>query len=225
MGITLTAFERSPDGGQGLARDTRVRWALEEVGQPYEVRLLSFKAMKEPDHLALHPFGQIPTFEQDGLALFETGAIVLHIAQRHAGLLPEDTHARARAVMWMFAALNTVEPPILELVHAKLFEGDKPWTTERLPMLRERVHRVLSKLSARLGAADWLEGDFSAGDLMMVSVLLRSRSTGLLDEYANLAAYVARGEARPAYQRAFAAQRAINAPESQPALPKSCQWE
>ena len=212
MTITITAFERSPDGGKGLARDTRVRWALEEVGQPYEVRLVSFRAMKEPAHLALHPFGRIPTYEEDGLVLFETGAIVFHIAERHAGLLPDDVHARARAVAWMFAALNTVEPPILELANARLLEGDKPWSRERQPLVEDRVRVPLNQLSRRLGDADWLEGAFSAGDLMMVSVLLRLRSSGILDECPNLAAYDARGEARPAYRRAFAAQLAINRP-------------
>lgn len=210
MTITLSAFERSPDGGKGLARDTRVRWAFEEVHQPYQVRLVSFRAMKEPAHLARHPFGQIPTYEKDDLVLFETGAIVLHIAQQHAGLLPEDAHARARAITWLFAALNTVEPPILELANAKLQEGDKPWHTDRLPLVMDRMRDRLRQLAARLGNADWLEGTFSAGDLMMVSVLLRLRSSGLLEEFPTLAAYVARGEARPAYQRAFAAQWAIN---------------
>jgi glutathione S-transferase len=212
MTITITAFERSPDGGKGLARDTRVRWALEEVGQPYEVRLVSFKAMKEPAHLALHPFGQIPTYEEGSLALFETGAIVLHIAGRHAGLLPDDADARARAIAWMFAALNTVEPPVVELGMAKLFESDKPWFAQRMPLLEDRVRNRLSQLSSRLGDADWLDGAFSAGDLMMVSVLLRARSSGLLEEYPNLAAYLARGEARAAYKRAFAAQLAVNNP-------------
>jgi glutathione S-transferase len=212
MTPTITAFERSPDGGKGLARDTRVRWALEEVGQPYKVRLVSFGAMKEPAHLALHPFGQIPTYEEGDLALFETGAIVFHIAQRHGGLLPDDANARARAITWMFAALNTVEPPILELTIAKLLEGDKPWSAERLPLVRDRVRNRLGQLSPRLGEAEWLDGAFSAGDLMMVSVLLRSMASGLLDEYPNLAAYVARGEARPAYKRAFDAQLAINKP-------------
>lgn len=211
MTVTITAFERSPDGGKGLARDTRVRWALEEVGQAYEVRLVSFRAMKEPAHLAIHPFGQIPTYEEGDLALFETGGIVLHLAQRHAGLLPDDADARARAITWMFAAVNTVEPPILELAIAKIQEGDKPWAQERLPLVRDRVRNRLQPLSDRLGDAEWLDGAFSAGDLMMVSVLLRSRPSGLLDEYPNLAAYVARGEARPAYQRAFAAQYAVNA--------------
>jgi len=210
MAITITAFERSPDGGKGLARDTRVRWALEEVGQPYQVRLVSFRAMKEPAHLALHPFGQIPTYEEGDLALFETGAIVLHVAQRHAGLLPDDANARARATAWMFAAVNTVEPPILDLATARLFEADKPWSRERQPLVEDRVRDRLKQLSARLGDADWLDGAFSAGDLMMASVLLRVRSSGILDEYPNLAAYLARGEARPAYQRAFAAQLAVN---------------
>ena len=211
MTITLTAFERSPDGGKGLARDTRVRWALEEVGQPYDVRRVSFRAMKEPAHLRLHPFGQIPTYEEGDLVLFETGAIVFHIAERHAGLLPRDPDARARAIGWMFAALNTVEPPILELANARLLEGDKPWGRERMPLVEERVADRLRPLSVRLGDADWLDGAFSAGDLMMMSVLLRLRACGLLDRFPGLAAYVARGEARPAYQRAFAAQYAINA--------------
>ena len=216
MPITITAFERSPDGGKGLARDTRVRWALEEAGLAYDVRLVSFRAMKEPAHLALHPFGQIPTYEEDGLVLFETGAIVLYIAQRHGGLLPEDANARARAVAWMFAAVNTVEPPILELVTARIFEGDKPWSKERIPLVEERVRDRMKQLAARLGDADWLDGAFSAGDLMMVSVLLRLRPSGILDEFTSLAAYVARGEARPAYQRAFEAQLAVNAPAAPP---------
>lgn len=210
MTMTITAFELSPDGGKGLARDTRVRWALEEVGQPYEVRLVSFPALKEPAHLALHPFGQIPTFEEGDLVLFETGAIVLHLAERFPGLLPKNGNARARAITWMFAAVNTVEPPILELANLKILEADKPWTQERLPLVEERVSKRLQQLSKRLGNAEWLDGAFSAGDLMMVSVLLRVRSSGLLNGFPNLSAYLARGEARPAYQRAFEAQAAIN---------------
>jgi glutathione S-transferase len=209
MTPTITAFERSPDGGKGLARDMRVRWALEEVGQPYEVRLVSFGAMKEPAHRALHPFGQIPTYQEGDLALFESGAIVLHIAERHAGLLPDDANARARAISWMFAALNTLEPPIFDLVIVRILEGDKPWYEQRLPIVKARIRDRLGELSRRLGDADWLDGAFSAGDLLMVTVLLRSRVSGMLDEYPNLCAYVARGEARPAYQRAFAAQLAV----------------
>jgi len=212
MTITITAFERSPDGGKGLARDTRVRWALEEVGQPYQVRLVPFAAMKESAHLALHPFGQIPTYEEGDLALFESGSIIQHIAERYGRLFPDDANARARAITWMFAAVNTVEPPILDLVIVKIVERDKPWAKDRLPLVEARIRNTLQRLSDRLGDAEWLDGAFSAGDLMMVSVLLRSRPSGLLDEYPNLAAYVARGEARPAYQRAFEAQRAINAP-------------
>jgi glutathione S-transferase len=210
MTITITAFERSPDGGKGLARDTRVRWALEEAGLPYEVRLVSFGAMKEAAHLALHPFGQIPTYEEGDLALFETGAIVLHIATHHIGLLPDDANARARAIAWMFAALNTVEPPVLDLVTVRILESDKPWSRERLPLVEDRIRDRLKQLSARLGDAEWLDGAFSAGDLMMVSVLLRLKASGLLDDYPNLSAYLARGEARPAYKRAFDAQLAVN---------------
>jgi glutathione S-transferase len=215
MTIVITAFERSPDGGKGLARDTRVRWALEEVNQPYEVRLVSFRAKTQPPHLRLHPFGLIPTYEEGELVLFETGAIVFHVAETHAGLFPVDADARARAITWMFAAVNTVEPPILELVTARFVEGDKPWTEERLPLVEDRIRNRLVQLSARLGDGDWLDGRFSAGDLMMVSVLLRLRASGLLDEFPRLADYVARGEARPAYKRAFAAQLAINAPDPQ----------
>lgn len=210
MTIIITAFERSPDGGKGLARDTRVRWALEEAGLPYEVRLVSFQAMKAPPHLALNPFGQIPTYEEGNLVLFETGAIILHIGENHPVLLPQEKNARARAIAWMFAAVNSVEPPILGLVTVRILEGDKPWAGERLPLVMNRIRERLNPLAARLGDAEWLDGDFSAGDLMMVSVLLRLRASGLLDEFPNLAAYVARGEARLAYQRAFAAQLAVN---------------
>ena len=209
MTPTITVFERSPDGGKGLARDMRVRWALEEVGQPYEVRLVSFAAMKEPAHRALHPFGQIPTYEEGELALFESGAIVFHIAERHTGLLPDDANARARAITWMFAALNTVEPPVNDRGMATLFDRDKPWYAERQPMLEDRVRVRLGELSSRLGDANWLDDVFSAGDLLMVTVLRRLSGSGMLEKYSNLSAYVARGEARPAYQRAFADQLAV----------------
>jgi len=209
MTVTITAFENSPDRGQGLARDMRVRWALEEVGQPYDVRLVSFKAMKEPAHRRLHPFGQIPTYEEGDLALFESGAIILHIAEQHAGLLPDDTKARARAITWMFAALNTVEPPIVDLEVAEYLEGDKPWYRERLLLIEDRVRGRLDELSARLGESGWLDGDFSAADMLMVTVLRRLEGSNILDDYPGLCAYIARGEARPAYKRAFAAQLAV----------------
>ncbi len=209
MTITITAFAASPDRGQGLARDMRVRWALEEVGQPYDVRLVSFAEMKEPAHRALHPFGQIPTYQEGDLALFETGAIVFHIAEHHAGLLPDDANARARAITWMFAALSTIEPPIVDLDIATLLECDESWYEQRLPAVEDRVRNRLGELSRRLGDADWLDGAFSAGDLMTVDVLRRLNGSGLLDDYPNLSAYVARGEARPAFKRAFAAQLAV----------------
>ena len=209
MTPTITAFERSPDRGKGLARDMRARWALEEVGQPYDVRLLSFSEMKESAHRMLHPFGQIPTYEEGNLALFESGAIVFHIAERHAGLLPDDANARARAITWMFAALSTVEPPVVEREAAMLVERDKAWYEERLPILEDRVRVRLGELSDRLGDADWLDDAFSAGDLLMVTVLRRLNGSGILEKYPNLSAYVARGEARPAYRRAFDDQLAV----------------
>jgi glutathione S-transferase len=209
MSITITAFEASPDRGRGLARDMGVRWALEEVGQPYDVRLVSFEAMKQPAHLARHPFGQIPTCEDGDLVLFESGAIVLHIAERHAGLLPDEGDARARAIGWMFAALSTLEPPIVERSMAAMFERDQAWYAARLPMLDDRVRTRLGQLSHRLGDADWLDGAFSAGDLVMINVLRRLKGSGLLEAYPNLVAYIARGEGRPAFQRAFADQLAV----------------
>lgn len=209
MTITITAFEQSPDRGQGLARDMPVRWALEEAGLPYAVRLLSFAALKQPAHLAHNPFGQIPAYEEGDLILFESGAIVLHIAQSHPGLLPQDANARARAVMWMFAALSTVEPPIVEYSTAMLLESGKSWSAERRPMLEQRIRTRLEQLSHRLGDADWLDSAFSAGDLMTVAVLRRLHSSGMLKDYPAVSAYVARGEARPAFQRAFDAQRAV----------------
>ncbi len=209
MTVTITAFERSPDRGKGLARDMPVRWALEEVGQPYRVRLVSFEALKQPAHMALQPFGQIPTFEEGDLALFESGAIVFHIAQHHGGLLPDDADARARAIAWMFAAQATIEPPIVDREAARFLESDKSWYEERRSGVERRISRRLGDLSARLGDADWLDGAFSAGDLMMITVLRRLESSDLLNPYPNLLAYVARGKARPAFQRAFDAQLAV----------------
>ena len=209
MTPTITAFERSPDRGRGLARDMRVRWAFEEVGQPYEVRLVSFAAMKAPAHLALHPFGQIPTYEEGDLGLFESGAIVLHIAERHSGLLPDDPNGRARAIAWMFAALNSVEPPIVNLSMLKIVERGRSWFEERLPLVEDQCRAMLTRLSARLGGSEWLDGGFSAADLLMVTVLRRLEGSGLIEEYPNIGAYIARGEARSAYKRAFADQLAV----------------
>lgn len=210
MTITITAFDRSPDGGKGLARDTRVRWALEEVGLQYQVRPMTFQALKEPEYLAFNPFGHIPVYQDGELVLFESGAIILHIAERHLGLLPQDDDSRARAKMWMFAALSSVEPSILDFSTARLFEGDKPWAQDRMPLVMDRLRSRMNQLAAWLTEREWLDGAFSAGDLMMVSVLQRLKPSGVLNEFPVLAAYVARGEARPAYRRAFDAQFAFN---------------
>lgn len=205
----LTAFATSPDRGQGLARDMRIRWALEELAVPYDVQLLSFVELKQPAHLARNPFGQIPTLQDGDRVLFESGAIVLYLAERHPGLLPNDPEARLRAIMWVFAALNTVEPPIVERSMAWVLEREQPWYAQRQAMLDGRVRLRLSQLSTQLDASQWLDGDFSAADLMMVSVLLRLKSSGLIDEYPSVATYVARATQRAAYQRAFAAQLAV----------------
>ena len=209
MTPTITAFENSPDRGRGLARDMAVRWAFEEVGQPYDVRLVSFREMKEPAHLARQPFGQIPSYEEGDLVLFESAAIVLRIAERHERLLPDDAAGRARAIAWMFAAKSTVEPVIVEAEAAFLMEREKSWFEQRQPMLKDRIRVRLGQLSNRLGDADWLDGEFSAGDLVMVNVLRRPAALALLEEFPNLQAYVARGEARPAFKRAFEAQHAV----------------
>lgn len=209
MTPTITAFENSPDRGRGMARDMPVRWAFEEVGQPYDIRLVSFAEMKQPAHMALQPFGQIPTYEDGDLGLFESGAIVLHIAECHAGLLPKDSDARARAIAWMFAAKSTVEPVIVESEVVKYLESDKSWSEERMAMVNDRIRDRLKQLAKRLGDADWLDGEFSAGDLLMINVLRRLSGSGILEEFPNLAAYVARGEARPAFKRAFEAQKAV----------------
>lgn len=187
----------------------QVRWALEELELAYDVRLLSFAAMKQAEHRARQPFGQIPTYEEDGLTSFESGAIVHHLAERHGGLLPADPAARARAVTWMFAAVSTVEPPIVEWAMARMLERDTPWFAARQPMLEDRVRTRLAQLADRLGEAAWLEGDFTAADLLMVGVVRRLGTSTLLAEQPRLQAYIARGEARPAFQRAFAAQRAV----------------
>lgn len=209
MTPTITAFAQSPDRGRGLARDMAVRWALAEVGQPYDVRLLSFAQLKESAHLTLQPFGQIPTFEDEEFALFESAGIVLHIAERHGGLLPVDAALRANAICWMFAAMSTIEPPIVERSMALLLESERPWHAERLAMIEERVRGRLEALARHLADRDWLGEVFSAGDLMLISVLRRLDGSALLAEQPTLCAYVARGEARPAFQAAFAAQLAV----------------
>jgi glutathione S-transferase len=203
----VTAYNWSPDKGAGLVRDMRVRWALEEVGQAYDVRYLDWGEQKAAPHRARSPFGQVPTWEEDGLVLFESGAIVQHIAEKWPGLLPMGPAARARAIEWMFAALNTVEPPVWELIIAKFIDGREEWAAARLPSVMQRLRVRLDELSARLGDSEWLDGAFSAGDLLMVQVLRNVSRSGMLETWPNLAAYVARGEARPAFAPALAALR------------------
>ena len=207
MAGVVTGFAASPDRGRGLARDMRVRWACEELGLPYDMRLLSFAEMKEPPHRALQPWGQIPTWEEDGLALFESGAIVLHLAQSHPGLLPDHAAGRARAMTWVFAAVATVEPATQDVETARFFESGEGWPPARASGAAARLWARLAPLETRMAGRDWLEDSFTAGDLMMICVLQRVGTLG--DRCPALAAYVARGEARPAFRRAFAAQRAV----------------
>lgn len=204
---TITAFDWVPDVARGQVRDLRVRWALEEVGQPYAVRYLSQGEQKQPAHRALQPYGQVPTFEDGTLTLFESGAIVLHVAERGA-LLPDDAAGRAHALEWSFAALNSVEPPIMDLAIATLFEADAPWSAPRLPAIEQRIRERLSDTARRLGDREWYRDRFSAGDLLMIAVLRILRDDALLAEQPTLLAYVERGEARPAFARALADQMA-----------------
>lgn len=204
---TLTAYDWAPDEGRGLVRDMRVRWALEEVGQPYDVRYLHWGQQKEPAHRARSPFGQVPAYEEGPVVQFESGAIVLHIAQRWPGLLPDDPAGRAHAIDWIFAALNTVEPVVWDQVVARIIDSKQDWAKDRWPSVLERLQTRLSELAAALGENDWLAGEFSAGDLLMVQVL-RHTDAAILADYPTLAAYVARGMARPAFRRALAALQA-----------------
>ncbi len=209
MPITITAFADSPDEGAGLARDMIVRWALEEVRQPYEARLVPWADFKKPEHRQLQPFGQIPTYEEGDLILFESGAIVLHIAERFPGLFPTDANARARAITWMFATVSDVEPLIIQREVMEYLESDKSWAAERMLPVEQRIRDRFSELSAYLGGADWIDGEFSAADVLLVQALRRLEGQGPLMEFPMLAAYVERGKARPAFKRAFAAQLAV----------------
>lgn len=209
MTIIITAFADSPDEGAGLARDMIVRWALEEVGQPYQARLVPWEDFKKPEHRARQPFGQIPTFEEGDLVLFESGAIVLHIAERFPGLFPADANARARAITWMFATVSDVEPLIIQREVMEYLENDKSWASERMPLVEQRIRDRFAELSAYLGGADWIDGDFSAADVLLIQALRRLEGQSPLIEFPTLAAYVERGKARPAFKRAFAAQLAV----------------
>ncbi len=214
-GIKVSAFRWVPPMAQGLVRDLRVRWALEEAQPPYEVKLLGLGDHKSDEYRGLQPLGQVPAYEEDGLVLFESGAIVMHVAERCETLLPIDPAARARAKTWMFAALNTMEPAIQQLTEIDLFHSEEAWAKSRRPAVEERVKTRLTELAARLGGRDYLDGRFTAGDLLMATVLRILRHTDLVAQLPALAAYCLRCEARPASQKALAAQMgtfARNAP-------------
>jgi glutathione S-transferase len=209
--ITVTAYRWVPPFAQGIVRDLRVRWALEELGLPYETKLIGFDDRDTPGFRRIQPFGQVPVYEEaeEGaapLVLFESGAIVLHIAERSNLLLPADPAARARAIQWVFAALNSIEPHVVNYALAASFYANEEWAKLRRPSLRELVEKKLDALIARIGEREWLEGEFTAGDLMMVTVLRTLRDTDLLEQRWSLKTYCRRGEARPAFQRALAAQ-------------------
>ena len=206
--VTITAFDWVPSFAQGQVRDLRVRWMLEEIGEAYDVRYLSQGEHKEAAHRERTPYGQVPTLEDGDLTLFESGAIVLHLAQTRGKLLPADPAGRAKATEWLFAALNTVEPPLMDLSIVNIFEFDKPWSGQRRPSVEGRVAERLKETAAKLGDREWFDGEFSVGDLMMVSVLRIIEDEALLAAEPKLTDYVARGTARPAFQKALADQMA-----------------
>lgn len=206
MTVTITAFDWVPDFAKGQVRDLRVRWALEEVGETYDVRYLSQGEQKAADHRKRQPYGQVPTLEEGDLTLFESGAIVHYIADTREGLFPVDAAGRARATEWMFAALNTVEPPIMDLAIIDLFDADKPWSKPRRPATEARITERLQETADRLGTREWFDSEFTAGDLMMVAVLRIIEDDPLLAAHPTLVEYVKRGTARPAFQRALKGQ-------------------
>lgn len=217
--VTLSTLRWVPPFARGLVREFRVRWALEEAGVPYEERVLGQADQQAPDYLALQPFGQVPALVDDELVMFESGAIVLHIAQSSPALLPPDPTARARATTWLFAALNSVEPAIAQLAEIDLFHADEAWAKARRPMVVEEVNGRLAVVAKQLAGRDYLEGEFTAGDLMMATVLRILRHTDVLDGFPALVAYRERCEARPAYRRAMDAHCALyaNAGDAPPA--------
>ncbi|WP_163996575.1 glutathione S-transferase family protein [Pyxidicoccus caerfyrddinensis] len=206
--ITISAFKWVPPFAQGVVRDLRVRWALEEAGLPYEARLIDPNVQASAEYRALQPFGQVPIFEENGLKLFESGAIVLHIASRSEVLLPSDAAGKARAMTWVFAALNSIEIHVQQLAEIDLFAADKEWAKLHRPDVEKATLRRLRELATWLGDREYLEGRFTVGDLMMTTVLRTLRHTHLLDAEPKLKAYKERCEARPAFQRALKAQMA-----------------
>jgi glutathione S-transferase len=217
--IEITAFRWVPDFAQGLVRDLRIRWALEEIGRDYRVRLLDATQPRPAEYFCEQPFGQVPIYQDDQVQLFESGAILIHLGLQDERLLPADPNGRMRGIAWLIAALNSVEPAIFPLLMINIFNRGEPWTEEARPKFLERLNGRLKCVSDALGDKEWLEGRFTIGDLMLVAVLRQLRGTGVLDQFPNLAALVARGEARPAFQRALNDQLApfaANQPQPQP---------
>ncbi len=213
----VTAFRWVPDFAEGLVRDLRIRWALEEIERPYRVRLLDAMNPRPADYFQEQPFGQVPAYRDERVQLFESGAILIHLAIEEERLLPLDRNQRMRSIAWLIAALNSVEPMIFELVNIDIFNRGQDWTRERRPQVIEKIDARLKLLSDALGDKDWFEDRFTIGDLMMVSVLRNLRHTDLVGRHPRLASFVARGEARPAFQRALADQVAVfklNQPEA-----------
>ena len=206
--IEISAFNWVPDFAKGLVRDMRLRWALEEAGIPYRVRRLDAMAERPQDYFQEQPFGQVPIFVEGDLHLFESGAILLHIGEKSGTLLPKDEIGRARATCWLIAALNSIEPMIFELINIDIFNAGEEWARLRRPEAERKVRDRLQRLADWLGDQDYLEGRFTVADLLMTTVLRSLRHTQLVGEQPRLAAYVARCEARPAFQRALAAQLA-----------------
>lgn len=207
--IEITAFRWVPDFAAGLVRDLRIRWSLEEIGQPYKVRLLDAMNPRPADYFHEQPFGQVPAYRDEEVQLFESGAILIHIGLSDERLLPGDANGRGRAIAWLVAALNSVEPMIFEFINIDIFSRGQNWTKERRPQVVEKIDARLKLLSEALGEQDWFEGRFTIGNLMMVSVLRNLRHTDLVARHANLAALVARGETRPAFRQALADQLAV----------------
>ena len=218
--VEVTAFRWVPDFAAGLVRDLRIRWALEEIGRPYRVRLLDAMNPRPADYFHEQPFGQVPAFTDGDVHLFESGAILIHLGLQDERLLPGDLNERMRAIAWLIAALNSVEPMLFELINIDIFNRGQEWTKERRPQVVERIQSRLKLLSDALGDREWLEGRFTIGDLMMIAVLRQLRHTGLVAEQPTLAAYVERGQSRPAFKQALSDQLAVfaaNQPEGEAA--------
>jgi glutathione S-transferase len=207
--VEITAFRWVPPFAQGLVRDLRIRWALEEIGRPYRVRLLDAMNPRPQEYFCDQPFGQVPAYKDDEVELFESGAILIHLGMQDDRLLPSDHAARMRGIAWLIAALNSVEPTIFPLLMINVFNRGEPWTDEARPKFMERINGRLKCVSEALGDKEWLEGRFTIGDLMLVTVLRQLRGTGVLHQLPNIAALVERGEARPAFQRALSDQLAV----------------